>query len=102
MEHGSSCKSCRLSDVKDKLWTLYSRRAWVCCVTSATNLNAVKSKIHATRTEEYGDLLKRDHPWITSSILWMSTVAWDLTHTLIKSGAPIDNGKHTLDLFEPF
>jgi len=47
MECGSSCKSCLLSDVKDKLWTLYSRRASVCCVILATNLNvadAIESK----------------------------------------------------------
>lgn len=44
MECESSCKSCMLSDVKDRLWILYSRTAWVYRVTSATSLNAVESK----------------------------------------------------------
>ena len=45
IDRGSNCRSCLLSDVKDRLWTLYSRRAGESVVISATSLYSVKGKI---------------------------------------------------------
>jgi len=81
MERGFSCKFCRLSDVRDRLWILYSRRAWVCSVTSATSLNAVESKVHVMSVKRSGDILEVIHPRFTSSTLLMNTMAGDLKYT---------------------
>ena len=81
MECGSSCRSCLLSDVKDRLWILYSSRACVCSVTSAISLNAVENQIHIMGVKGVESILEAIHPRLISLTLWMNTVAWDLKHT---------------------
>jgi len=84
MERGFSCRFCRLSDVKDRLWILYSRSACVCSVTSATSLNAVKSQVCVIGVKGFENILEVIHARLISSILWMNTMAWELKYTFRK------------------
>ena len=63
MDLGFNCKSCLLSDDKDRLWTLYSKRALEWLVTSANNLNSVKNE---TRHRRLRNL--ETHWWLDSNI----------------------------------